>query len=264
MQFLYTYLILLIYFVIWFIISQFKKNNGLIDIAWGGGFVITAWSSMLLSKNFEFSQFILNGLVTIWGLRLVFYLGIRNWNKKEDFRYQAMRKKWKTKLKTKAFFKVFMTQAILCYIISAPILVTNFFSKQNQSIWSLLLIIVGVLVFLIGFIFEVVADNQLKKFKSNPNNKGKILTEGIWSVSRHPNYFGESTLWWGIGIISLSKLSAISILGLLGPIIITFLLIFVSGVPLLEKKYKDNLEFQKYTQKTSIFFPLPQKKTSQK
>jgi steroid 5-alpha reductase family enzyme len=115
---------------------------------------------------------------------------------------------------------------------------------------------VGVLVWLVGFYFEAVGDWQLKKFIKNPENKGKIMQSGLWAYSRHPNYFGEVTMWWGIWLLNFSQ----NWWTVVGPMTITFLILKVSGVPLLEKKYEGNKEFEDYKKRTSIFLPLPQRK----
>jgi steroid 5-alpha reductase family enzyme len=107
-------------------------------------------------------------------------------------------------------------------------------------------------------LFEVIADNQLKNFKNKPQNKGKIMTKGLWRYSRHPNYFGEVTIWWGIFVITLSSFNGV--MAIWSPILITYLLLFVSGIPMLEEKYKDNKEFIEYAKRTSVFFPLPPKR----
>lgn len=260
MEFLYIYLILLGYFMVWFFIAQVKKNNGLIDIAWGASFVVTAISSILISGSVNLVKLIILTLVILWGMRLSLYLLKRNWNKPEDFRYKAMRDKWKTQLKFKAFFKVFFIQSIASYMLSFPIILTNLYSTNTFEWYNYIILGLGILVFLIGFIFEVFADLQLAKFKSNSSNKGKILKTGVWSLSRHPNYFGEASLQWGIGIVAISGLIPLTFLGLLSPLLITLLLRFVTGVPLLEKKYEGNLEFEEYKKTTPIFFPFPKKK----
>lgn len=259
MKFLYIYLVLLAYFIIWFVISQKKKNNGLIDIAWGMSFVVTTISSLIISGVVNPIKIILLIVITLWGMRLSIHLFKRNWRKEEDFRYQDMRKKWKTNLKLKAFLKVFLTQSIFSYIIALPIILVNLYSEEFNSLQQVIILIVGVLIFLIGYIFEVIADKTLRDFKKDPNNKGRILKEGVWSISRHPNYFGEATLWWGIGIISISSLVPVVFIGLISPLIMTLLLRFVTGVPLLEKRYEGNKEFEIYKKETSIFFPLPKK-----
>lgn len=264
MNYLYIYIVLLIYFSIWFIISQIKKNNGLVDIAWGLSFLVTTVSSLIISKELTITKVIMLIVVALWGLRLTIYLFIRNWNKREDFRYQSMRTKWQTKLKTKAFFKVFLSQSLFSYLISLPIILTNLSNNQNFKLINQLILLLGLIIFLIGYTFEVVGDYQLKKFKQNPLNKGKIMDQGLWKYTRHPNYFGEATLWWGIAIISLSTLQKITLIGLISPITITLLLLYVTGVPLLERRYKDNFDYQTYANKTSKFFPLPPKKNNPK
>ncbi len=261
MLYLYVYLVLFVYFVIWFLIAQAKKNNGLVDIAWGLSFVVTAWAALFFSQTFTVTQIVVNILVTIWGLRLSTYLGIRNWNKKEDFRYVSMKNRWKTKIALKSFLYVFVLQSLLSYLIATPILLTHLFPNTVFDLFNIIVLSIGVVFFMIGFIFEVLADSSLSKFKKDPANKGKILDKNVWKYSRHPNYFGEATLWWGIGITSLATFNLIGLLGLVGPLLITLLLLFVSGVPLLEKHYKDNALYQAYAKKTSIFIPLPVKKT---
>jgi steroid 5-alpha reductase family enzyme len=125
---------------------------------------------------------------------------------------------------------------------------------------SYVVLAVGILFWLIGYYFEVVGDAQLKTFKKNPLNKGKIMSSGLWKYTRHPNYFGEALMWWSVWVVSMSSLVLLNLVGIIGPLLITLLLLFVSGVPLLEKKYKHNEAFQAYAKKTSVFFPLPPKK----
>lgn len=260
MNYLLIYVILLIHFIIWFIISQIKKNNGLIDIAWGSGIVVSAIASLFISNEFNILKIVITIITVFWGLRLSSYLFVRNFNKPEDYRYQKMRNKWQTKLKTKAFFKVFLLQSVLNYLIGLPVILTNLQIGYINSSLSSLVLIIGVTIFMIGFIIESLADYQLKKFKNDSKNKGKILTSGLWKYSRHPNYFGESLLWIGIFIVSQAQLSLFSLIGIISPILITLFVRYVSGVPILERRYKDNLEYQEYAKKTAIFIPLPPKK----
>ena len=253
-------LVLFLFFTLFFIIAQMKKNNGLADMAWGLGFVVVAITSLIYSKSFSLMSITITILVLLWGLRLFLYIGIRNWNKPEDYRYVNMRKKWKTHLKLKAFLKVFMLQGILLYVISLPIQFANQSSLEIHSITHYLVFGLGVILWIIGYYFEVVGDAQLKAFKSDRQNKGKIMQSGLWKYTRHPNYFGEAVMWWAVWIVSISTLETLNLIGFVGPLLITLLLLFVSGVPLLEKKYKDNPLFQEYARKTSVFFPLPPKK----
>ena len=260
MIFLVNLGVLFIYFTIFFILAQVKKNNGLADIGWGMGFVVVAFSSLIYAGDYSLIPLTITALVTIWGFRLFFFLGLRNWNKAEDYRYVAMKEKWKTNLVLKAFIYVFMLQGAFLFIISLPIQLASYVNIQADSSLQYAILGFGVILWLIGFYFEAVGDQQLKKFKSIPPNKGKILSTGLWKYTRHPNYFGESVMWWAVWIVSMASLSFLSLLGIIGPIFITLLLLFVSGVPLLEKKYKNNALFQEYAKKTSVFFPLPPKK----
>ena len=252
--------VLFVFFTLFFILAQIKKNNGLADIAWGLGFVVVAVTSLIVKGEYTLIPLVVTGLVTLWGFRLFFYIGLRNWNKPEDYRYVDMKKKWKTNLVLKAFLFVFMVQGLLLFIISIPIQLTSLQSGTADSLFQYIVLGLGVVLWLTGFFFEAVGDNQLKVFKSKPENKGKILSTGLWKYTRHPNYFGEALMWWAIWIVSLSSLAYLNLLGIISPILITYLLLFVSGVPLLEKKYKNNALFQEYAKKTSVFFPLPPKK----
>jgi steroid 5-alpha reductase family enzyme len=241
-----TLLVLFVYFNIWFLIGQLKKNNAVVDIAWGLGFVVVALFTFIYSEM-VLINYVITILISLWGLRLGYYLFKRNWNKKEDYRYVEMRKSWIKYPMLQAYLKVYMLQMILMIIISIPII---FINSSSDSLS--LIAYFGILIWIIGYFFEVVGDYQLKVFVKNPNNKGKIMKTGLWKYTRHPNYFGEATMWWGIFIISLS---VDGIYTIISPILITLLLLFVSGVPLLEKKYKDNKEFQEYAKVTSVFIP---------
>jgi steroid 5-alpha reductase family enzyme len=260
MSYLITALTLFIFFVIFFILAQLKKNNGLADMAWGLGFVVVALTGLIYTSSYDIVQITITLLVMLWGFRLFFYIGLRNWSKPEDFRYVAMRNKWKTNIRLKAFFKVFMLQGILLYIISLPIQFAMLSKKTVSEPFEYVILGLGILLWLIGYYFEAVGDAQLKTFKKDPKNKGKIMQSGLWKYTRHPNYFGEALMWWSVWIVSISTLEILNLFGFVGPLVITLLLLFVSGVPLLEKKYKDNVDFQAYAKKTSIFFPLPPKK----
>lgn len=259
MLFLVNALALFVFFNLFFVIAQVKKNNGIADMAWGLGFVVVAITSLVYTGTYSIQALAVTLLVLLWGLRLFFYIGLRNWSKPEDFRYVEMRKKWKTNVRIKAYFIVFMLQMTFLYIISLPIQLVNLVQFE-LDMTGYIIVGAGVFLWLIGFYFEAVGDQQLKNFKKDPANKGKILSTGLWKYTRHPNYFGEALMWWSVWIVSMSSLSLTNLYGIIGPIFITYLLLYVSGVPLLEKKYKDNEAFQAYAKKTSIFFPLPPKK----
>lgn len=252
-----TIIALWVFFTLAFFIAQAKENNGLQDIAWGLGFMVVALYSYLFSKTESLNGLVITLLVLLWGGRLSYHLFKRNWNSPEDKRYVEMREGWKAKgenVKVSAYFKVFMFQMLLLIVIVQPVLLAN--TRPGNGLK--LINYIGIVVWLVGYFFQVVGDSQLKKFKSDPKNKGKLMTEGLWAYTRHPNYFGEATMWWGILLISLVE--AISFLGIVGPAMITFLLLKVSGVPMLEKKYEGRADFEAYKKTTSKFIPMPPKK----
>lgn len=251
-----VFILVIAYFSTLFLIAQIRNNNSIVDIGWGLGFVLIAIYSLiyaLFTHSISLTQVVVTIFVMMWGLRLFIYISIRNFNKPEDFRYVEMRKKWK-RPRIDAFFKVFMSQAGFMLVISLPIL-TAYISNQNTHP---IMTIIGGLIFLTGLFFETVGDAQLRKFIKNKANKGHIMQSGLWKYTRHPNYFGETLIWWGL-FVSVSTLPYFYV-ALISPLVITTLLLFVSGVPLLEKKYKNNPEFIEYAKRTSIFFPLPPKK----
>ncbi len=196
---------------------------------------------------------IFNTLILIWGLRLSLHIFLRNKGKEEDFRYKNWRNTWKN-FYLRSLFQIFLLQGFIMWVVSMPIIRYNY-EETSVISWQY---IVGIIIFFIGYIFETISDYQLFKFKENKQNKGKIIQSGLWKFSRHPNYFGEAVLWWGIALAATNQLSDFYVF--ISPLLITYLLRYVSGVPMLEAKYKDNKEFKEYSRKTSVFFPLMQKK----
>lgn len=249
-------LVILAYFTIIFVVAQVMKNNSIVDSFWGPGFLVVALFTFFRSDYRGMRAIVVTLLVAIWAIRLFYHITLRNWNKPEDYRYINMRKRWGTKFPMlKAYVKVFLVQGFFLFIISLPIVVANTTSNQTLGIVGYL----GIIIWLIGFYFESVGDRQLKDFLAKPENKGKLMTQGLWSYTRHPNYFGEATMWWGIFLISIVSLSYLWLI--ISPIVITLLLLFVSGVPLLEKKYKDRPDFIEYSKRTNKFFPwIPKEK----
>jgi len=247
-------LILFVYMSFWFLVSLIKKRNDVADLAWGLGFVTLAWVSLFFSGVPTMRGFLVNILVTIWGIRLTSHIYRRNRGKPEDSRYAAWRKEWGSVFYIRSYLQVYLLQGLLLFLIVLPVLYIN----ASASVDFQGADIVGLAVWLIGFYFESVGDRQLKQFVSNPSNKGKIMDQGLWRYTRHPNYFGEVTQWWGMFFIALSIPGAL--FTIIGPLTITFLILFVSGVPLLEKKYVGRTDFEEYKKRTSVFFPLPPKK----
>ena len=240
-------LLIAIYFSIFFIIGTFIKNNSIIDIGWGLGFVIVAWYAYWKDSSVVVGQFIMTLLITIWGLRLFYHIAKRNLGKGEDYRYVAFRKAWGIWVVPRAFLQVYMLQGFFLYIISLTVIITAYEGKEADS----LLLMPGVILWLIGFFFEAIGDYQLNLFFRDANNKGKLMTDDRWRLTRHPNYFGEAAMWWGIFLIAIA--SGASVWTILSPVIITLLLLFVSGTSTGEIDKKPG--FEEYVGMTNNFFP---------
>jgi steroid 5-alpha reductase family enzyme len=245
---------ILIYMTVVFVKAQVLRNNGIVDVAWGLGFIVVTAALFVREPGLYPAKVLMMAAVGLWGLRLAVHITLRNWGRPEDFRYAAMRRKWGRSAAVKAFFFVFMLQGLLLLVVSLPITVV--FAAPARPLGAL--DVAGGLVFLAGFLFETVGDAQLNIHRRDPANKGRLMTSGLWSITRHPNYFGESALWWGLGLVALG--SENGAVGLVGPAAITLLLVFVSGVPLLEKKYAGRPDWEAYKARTPKFVPWFPKK----
>ena len=241
---------------LWFVVSLLKKRNDVADVAWGLGFVLMVWVSFVLSDDSGIRGLVVGTLVSIWGVRLAWHIHGRNKGKAEDYRYLAWRKEWGKWFYIRSYFQVYLLQGAFLFLIVLPVLLIN----KNRGGDLGLLDALGVLVWLVGFFFETVGDAQLARFIKNPANKGKLMQDGLWRYTRHPNYFGEVTQWWGLWLIALAV--PYGALGIIGPITITFLILKVSGIPMLEKKMEENPEFAEYKKRTSVFIPLLPRKIS--
>ena len=242
-------ILIFVYFTVLFLVGTARRNNSVVDVGWGIGFVLVAWWMLLQYAPFTLARVTMTLLITLWGTRLFSHILRRNLGKPEDFRYANFRREWGKWLVPRAFLQVYMLQGVLMYLISLPVLLAPGSSHTVQPVWYGL----GLAVFAIGFMFEALGDAQLRRFIADPAHKGQLMTGGLWRYTRHPNYFGEAVLWWGIWLITYG--SDYFWLGLFGPLTITILLRFVSGVPLAEKYYADNQEFIRYAKKTPAFVP---------
>ncbi len=252
--FLPSITVVFLFFTAFFAFAQIIKNNSIVDIGWGLGFVILSLYTFILSEVITLRSILVTILVLIWGSRLSYHILKRNWGKPEDFRYAKWRKEWGKWLVIRGFFQIFMLQGLLMLIIASPVIFINYAYQTGLQFLDFL----GAAVWLTGFLFESVGDYQLAKFIQNPENKGEIMRYGLWKYTRHPNYFGEATMWWGIYIIALSIPGGFRFI--ISPLTITLLLLYVSGVPMLEKKFAANPKFQQYAQVTPKFFPWWPKK----
>ncbi len=246
--------VILMFMLVMYIIAQVKKDNSIVDIGWGIGFIALVIALLLQLSPVTVIQKILAVMILAWGLRLSVHIFLRARGRGEDFRYAKWRKDWGRNAALIAFFKVFMLQGVLMLFISSPILVLFNCNSENLSSLSL----IGLIIFCAGFVFESIGDLQLTQFKKKPENKGRIITSGLWGISRHPNYFGETVLWWGIGLFVFG--ASYSPLAFVGPLLLNFLLLKVSGIPLLEVKYSGVKEWETYKIKTPAFIPFIGKK----
>jgi steroid 5-alpha reductase family enzyme len=249
------FLLVLLYFTLFFVIAVLKKDNSIVDIGWGLSYVYTANMTLYLTNNYNLRSFMITFIVTIWGLRLSYHIFKRNLGKGEDFRYAKWRENWDHFYLT-SFLRVFMLQGVLSFIISTPIIKIIAAPYFNLKIIDF----IGLFIWGLGFAFEAAADKQLKDFKALADSEkdGHVLKSGVWKYTRHPNYFGDALVWWGFYTIALAVSGGWVFI--FSPIIMTLLLRFVSGVPLLEKRYADDDEYQKYAKKTNKFFPWFPKK----
>jgi len=238
------------------LLSLALKDASIVDIFWGSGFVIVFWLTNLLIHERLTPRIILLGtLVTVWGLRLSAHIFFRNAGKSEDFRYAAWREEASHSWWWRSYFKVFLLQGVLMWVIAIPLI-----AAQTGDATGLVkcLDTSGAALWLVGFIFEAGGDWQLKRFKANPDNNRKLLNSGLWSLTRHPNYFGDATQWWGFWLIAAS---AGAFWTIFSPILMTFLLMRVSGVTMLEKTLKETKSgYADYIERTSAFFPWPPRK----
>lgn len=243
-------IILTLMTLLW-LVSVAIKNASIVDPFWGLGFVIISVVYFIKGGGFETRKIILLTLVAIWGLRLSAWLAWRNFGKGEDFRYKQFRKNYgKKRYWWISFFQVFMLQGILMWLVSAPLLGTQYYGASETLN---ILDFAGILLYIIGFVFEAVGDIQLARFKADPSNKGRVLDKGLWRYTRHPNYFGDSAIWWGYGLICLA---AGSYLPVLGSLLMTLLIIRVSGVAMIEKTLRrEKPGYEEYIRKTSAFIP---------
>ena len=246
-------ILILLYTTIWFLYSVIKKRNDVADIAWGTGFVVISVYLFFSSQNPTVLATCVYGLVTVWGVRLSIHIYARNKNKPEDFRYQQMRNKWGNSVLFQTYCKVFLLQGFLLLIIASPLLMVNSVTTEVWNAYTFL----GLGIWLIGFLFQAIGDWQLQQF-CKYKKPGEIMQSGLWKYTRHPNYFGEIAMWWGIFCMIIPSVD--NWYSIIGPITISYLLIFISGVPLMEKKYIGNSIYELYKKRTPMLIPWFPKK----
>ncbi len=236
--------------IVW-VVSIRIRNAGIADICWGPGFALLAWLYLALAPQRTPRAWAVVALVSVWGLRLAIHIFTRSLGKGEDPRYAAMRAGHGEAFRWRSLFVVFWLQGALLWFVALPVLVAVLAARPAGLT---ALDGVGLLLFAIGFGFEVIGDRQLARFRSDPGNRGRVLDSGLWRYTRHPNYFGDATLWWGLFAIAAAVPGGWQTL--LSPCLMTFLLLRVSGVSLLEDGLKTSRPgYQDYIDRTPAFVP---------
>ena len=231
------------------------RNASIVDPVWSLGFVVVGWVSALTGDGDALRVALMTGAVTIWGLRLSLHLFTRNRGHGEDFRYVAMRRRHGPGFWWISYFTVFVVQGILMWIVSLPLQFSAGIDEQIGIGW--LLLAIGMVLWIVGFLFETVGDAQLRAFKADPGSAGQVMDRGLWRYTRHPNYFGDACVWWGLGVMALAA-GGWAVVGLVGPLVMNVLLRRVSGVTLLEKSMVSRRPgYADYVARTSPFVPRP-------
>lgn len=253
----------LVYVTAWYSVGRLRRRNDVADVAWGLGFLlIAAWSYLAPGMGSvagvaggaargagSVRATLITCLVAIWAFRLSLHIYARNRGKAEDPRYAAWRASWKRAFQLRVYLQIYVLQGFLMLVISAPVVIANTFRSRPVG-W---VEAAGVACWCVGLFFEVVGDAQLARFVRDPANRGRIMEDGLWRYSRHPNYFGEVLLWCGIGVIALP--ATYGWVGLIGPACIAFLILKVSGVPMLEEHLAKRPGFESYKRRVNAFIP---------
>jgi steroid 5-alpha reductase family enzyme len=235
------------------LLSLVIRDASIADVAWGLVFVAIAWGAYAAGLGQE-AMLVAAGVVSVWGLRLSAHIGIRNRGHGEDRRYTAMRDRRPGTFWLWSLFGVFLLQGAIALVVSLPLQSLASDAGADASLWTW----VGLAVAIVGYGFEAIGDAQLSAFKGDPASKGKVMDRGLWRYTRHPNYFGDALFWWGIWLVAVG--SGAALWTLIGPALMTFLLVRVSGVRMLESDIAERRpEYAAYIRRTRAFIPRPPK-----
>ena len=253
-------ILVILYFSFIYILSRLETRVDIVDTSFGIGFIVLSIyffvHNILLNPGLM-RKIIVTTLVIIWGMRLSYHVYGRSKDSPDNSRYQNIILKWSNHIELKKYFYIFLPQGLIILFILSSVIFIDYKSTTSLGILDL----VGILIWIFGFLFESISDSQLTKFISYNDNKDKIMSEGLWQYTRHPNYFGEIVQWFGIFIIALSI--RYGYIFMISPIAIYILLVYISGIPIIEKNYEDRLGWEDYKKKTSKLFPLPSKKSNE-
>ncbi|HET9174254.1 MAG TPA: DUF1295 domain-containing protein [Candidatus Saccharimonadales bacterium] len=237
-----------------FVVARQRKRLDTVDTAWGLAYIVPA--SLALGFQLQASTIVIGIAVYIWAIRLATHILERNRHRSDDPRYQELSKKWGGNFWLRAYVSIFFTQAVLVWLVSIPVVMATNTPLRHGTV----LVVLGALVWVSGFLVEAVADRQLRIFLQDKRHHGHTLQTGLWRYSRHPNYFGELTQWYGIALIAASV--RFGWVGFIGPVLLTILIVFVSGLPPIERRRQRDAEYQTYKRRTSALIPwLPKQNT---
>jgi len=235
-------------------VSLLRRDASIVDIVWGLGFVVVAWASRFVTGASGLGNWLLVAMVTVWGVRLAAYLAKRNLGKGEDFRYKAMRRKHGERFPLVSLYTVFGLQGALMFVVSLPVSL----GQRDTDAGAGFVALAGFVVWAIGLYFEVVGDAQLARFKRDPRNEGLVMDQGLWALTRHPNYFGDCLVWWGLAIVASAQ--GAGLWAFLGALVMTVLLVRVSGAAMLDRLLaKRKPGYAEYMARTSGFIPRPRR-----
>jgi steroid 5-alpha reductase family enzyme len=246
---------LLVMMAVTFAVALKAGKHSVVDTAWGIGIAVVALVALVSSLGYgqPARRGLLAAAAVIWGLRLAAYIGYRNRGKPEDPRYRDLLSKAKGDKNVYALRTIYLLQALILWVATLPIQ-----AGMLERAPAGPLTVIGAVLWLGGFVFESVGDWQLARFKADPAHKGMIMDRGLWRYTRHPNYFGDFCMWWGLFLISLG--SWVEVVTIVGPLLMTFLLTRGSGQALTEKRMADRPKYADYIARTSGFFPRPPKR----
>ncbi|MDT5251067.1 MAG: hypothetical protein QOJ28_3701, partial [Mycobacterium sp.] len=243
--------ILIVTYGIAFVVGRRIGRYNVVDVTWGVGFVVVAALAAVLGDGDAFRRWLLLGLVAVWGLRLAWHMVNKSAGKGEDPRYRRLLRDDFSAVNV--LRKIFLLQAALAWFISLPLQLSAVLAPTPPALRPVL--IAGVVVWLVGVVFEAVGDRQLRAFKADPANKGVVMDRGLWAWTRHPNYFGDAAVWWGLWLVTITGLLSLSTV--LSPVAMSYFLVYATGARLTERIMADRPGFREYCSRTSFFVPLP-------
>lgn len=244
-----AFIAIFVYVTLGFLFSRLKKRNDIADVMWGPGIFLVGFVGFWYSPATLNAELLMLSFAGIWALRLATRIYLKNRKKTEDRRYTELAASWGKSFALRSYLQVFLLQGFLMLLVGYVLLHAQTVDIRD----GLPFVVIGAALWLVGFFFETVGDYQLDRFLKNPENKGRLMRYGLWKYSRHPNYFGEITMWWGMFVIALA--APWGFLTIISPLTITFLIMKVSGVPMLEKGLQNHPEFAEYKRTTSVLIP---------